>query len=409
LRRLARTTGLRLSPVLVAVALLATSGAGATVALTGLDAPAAAPPAAAGGLVLAPPADQPVAAAADVPVSPVPAAPSPAASAAPAKASAPAPRAPAAGPQPTVAPLKALLVPDLMVEVPGGLTAAQLQALGRLRGVTGTTVLDLGTAKLAGGTARVAGVDPSTFRAFTPKETASSDALWASVARGELAPSYALLRKRNLGLGKDATVTAARPVRKRIGAVAAYAVPGVDLVVDRAVAAGLGVRPSTAVLITAPKRKITALRKAVRRVAPGAEVTVLRAEAVQAASVAGKPRTYRELYIQSARYCSGLSWTILAAIGQIESGHGRNMGPSSAGALGPMQFMPATWQWAGVDGDRDGDTDVMDPFDAVPSAALYLCRHGANRGSEGLYDAIFAYNHADWYVQKVLGLAAKYR
>ncbi|MCW2667829.1 MAG: hypothetical protein JWN57_2791, partial [Frankiales bacterium] len=51
MRRLARTTGLRLSPVLVAVALLATSGAGATVALTGLDAPAAAPPAAAGGLV----------------------------------------------------------------------------------------------------------------------------------------------------------------------------------------------------------------------------------------------------------------------------------------------------------------------------------------------------------------------
>jgi hypothetical protein len=45
----------------------------------------------------------------------------------------------------------------------------------------------------------------------------------------------------------------------------------------------------------------------------------------------------------------------------------------------------------------------------VPSAAGYLCRFGANRGPEGLYNAIFAYNHADWYVQKVLGVAAQYR
>ncbi|MGI8536387.1 MAG: lytic transglycosylase domain-containing protein, partial [Mycobacteriales bacterium] len=124
---------------------------------------------------------------------------------------------------------------------------------------------------------------------------------------------------------------------------------------------------------------------------------------------AGKPRNYRELYIDSARYCKGLSWTVLAAIGQVESGHGRNLGPSSAGALGPMQFLPSTWAAYGVDGDRDGRADIMNPFDAVPSSAAYLCRFGANRGPDGLYNAIFAYNHADWYVQKVLGLAAQYR
>jgi membrane-bound lytic murein transglycosylase B len=51
----------------------------------------------------------------------------------------------------------------------------------------------------------------------------------------------------------------------------------------------------------------------------------------------------------------------------------------------------------------------MNPYDAVPAAALYLCRAGATQGEQGLYDAIFSYNHADWYVKLVLDLAARYR
>jgi membrane-bound lytic murein transglycosylase B len=51
----------------------------------------------------------------------------------------------------------------------------------------------------------------------------------------------------------------------------------------------------------------------------------------------------------------------------------------------------------------------MSPYDAVPSAAGYLCRFGANKGPEGLYNAIFAYNHADWYVKKVLRIADQYK
>jgi len=122
-----------------------------------------------------------------------------------------------------------------------------------------------------------------------------------------------------------------------------------------------------------------------------------------------RPATYRELYMLSAGYCPGLSWKILAAIGQIESGHGRNVGPSSAGALGPMQFLPSTWASYGVDGDGDGKADIMSAYDAVPAAALYLCRNGAGRGGQDLYNAIFNYNHADWYVREVLALAARYR
>ena len=117
-----------------------------------------------------------------------------------------------------------------------------------------------------------------------------------------------------------------------------------------------------------------------------------------------------QLYQESAaRYCPGLSWTVLAAIGEVESGNGANVGPSSAGALGPMQFMPSTWQVWGTDGfGNTGAPNIMNPFDAVPSAAGMLCADGAAKGGSSLYGAIFAYNHADWYVNEVLAIAREY-
>ncbi|HEU5034582.1 MAG TPA: lytic transglycosylase domain-containing protein [Mycobacteriales bacterium] len=118
--------------------------------------------------------------------------------------------------------------------------------------------------------------------------------------------------------------------------------------------------------------------------------------------------TYLALYHHAADTCSGLSWTVLAAIGQVESGHGRNPSTSYAGAMGPMQFLPSTFQSYGVDGDHDGQLDIMDPADAIFTAAHYLCANGAGRGSQALSRAIWHYNHADWYVQMVLTLAGRY-
>ncbi len=116
----------------------------------------------------------------------------------------------------------------------------------------------------------------------------------------------------------------------------------------------------------------------------------------------------RALYQQAALTCPGLPWGVLAGIGQVETDHGANKNVSSAGAMGPMQFMPATWEAYGVDGDGDGKADILNQTDAVYSAAHYLCSNGGGN-SASLYKAIFAYNHSSYYVNTVLRLAAQYK
>lgn len=306
-----------------------------------------------------------------------------------------------------VAPLGALRPPDLLVALQHPLAAAQLDALRRVPGTRALTVLDAGPVLVAGRSARAVGVDPSEFRAFTPRATAASDALWQVVGRGELAPTYGFARVGKLPLGGSVGVQGRSAVRDRIGAVAVFGVPGVDLVVNRPAARSMGLPAGTGALVAAPERGIADLQRDVLAAVGGAAtITVMRPAVVTAYK--GKPRNYRELYVASAHYCPGLSWKVLAAIGQVESNHGRDAGPSSAGALGPMQFLPSTWADSGIDGDGDGKADINNPFDAVPSAALYLCRAGAGQGGRSLYDAVFAYNHADWYVKLVLDLAARY-
>jgi hypothetical protein len=102
---------------------------------------------------------------------------------------------------------------------------------------------------------------------------------------------------------------------------------------------------------------------------------------------------------QAAGIQYGIRWEVLAAINEIETDYGRNLNISSAGALGWMQFMPATWDMYGVDANGDGEKDPFNPVDAIFAAARYLRAAGADKD---LYRAIFAYNHADWYVESVL-------
>ena len=86
---------------------------------------------------------------------------------------------------------------------------------------------------------------------------------------------------------------------------------------------------------------------------------------------------------------------MLAAINKIETGFGTNLNVSSAGAVGWMQFLPSSWETYGLDANGDGRKDPYNPVDAICAAAHYLKIAG---GQKDLYDAILAYNHADWYV-----------
>lgn len=108
---------------------------------------------------------------------------------------------------------------------------------------------------------------------------------------------------------------------------------------------------------------------------------------------------------QGAAQAYGVPWSVLAAINKIESNFGRNMGPSSAGAIGWMQFMPDTWSRWGVDANGDGIANPWDAEDAIYSAARYLAATG---GQTDIRAAVFAYNHAQWYVDEVMQLAQQY-
>jgi hypothetical protein len=129
------------------------------------------------------------------------------------------------------------------------------------------------------------------------------------------------------------------------------------------------------------------------------------------------PTKYLVLYRQAAERCPGLSWAVLAAVGKVESDHGRSRLPgvrsgwNRAGAAGPMQFgigvgrAGNAWARYGGDFDRDGHPSVYDPGDAIPAAAGYLCDHGAPRR---LDRALYAYNPSWAYVTRVQRLARGY-
>lgn len=108
---------------------------------------------------------------------------------------------------------------------------------------------------------------------------------------------------------------------------------------------------------------------------------------------------------QAAGQAYGIPWSVLAAINKVESDFGQNMGPSSAGAIGWMQFMPDTWARWGTDANGDGLADPWNAEDAIYSAARYLAATG---GASDIAAAVFSYNHAQWYVDQVLQLAQQY-
>jgi Transglycosylase SLT domain len=303
-----------------------------------------------------------------------------------------------------------IFLPDLLVIEPNGLGASQLKKLAKIGGVGNLIAADGAAIKIGRHRVNVLGVDPQQFRSWTPLATASDQRLWTALGRGHFVASTALAKRLRLHPGSRYRMTGGGQQDLIFGGSAPLGVSGIGALVSNKATPRLGLIPGVLALISAPGASMGRLTKAVRGIT-GQKATIisLRQLPVDRSTSGTRPGSYPELFKESAaRYCPGLSWTVLAAIGQIESGDGSNMGPSTAGALGPMQFLPSTWQVYGISAfGRTGPPNIMDPFDAVPSAARLLCANGGSTAA-GLRGAIFAYNHATWYVNEVLALAQQY-
>lgn len=317
-------------------------------------------------------------------------------------------------------PLPQVVLPDLFAVAPLGVTAAQFGKLSKLGYVRSLTAVDGGEVKVNGHPVSTIGVNAAIFRSWAPPQTAARQQIWTALARGELMTTAEAATKLGLRAGKRYEISGASRAHITFGGTASFGIPGVDAVVNKRASRSLGLLPGIAVLISAPGADLTRLEARVRGVlGRGTKFVSLRPSKhtvqqerlpVDTQVATGRPSNYLELYRSAAKvYCPGLSWTVLAAIGQIESGDGQNPGPSSAGALGPMQFLPSTWaRWGITAFGEPGRPNIMDPYDAVPSAALYLCSYGAAQGGAALSRAIYGYNHAAWYVAEVLALAQEY-
>jgi Transglycosylase SLT domain len=309
-----------------------------------------------------------------------------------------------------------IILPDLLIVAPSGLTGQHLAALNKISGVKNMIAFDGAQIKAGNRPVNVIGVNPATFRSWVPLQTASNQAFWTALASGKFVASPAARSRLGLRRGDSYPLTGRTRQTVAFGAAASPGITGVDLLVNTQTSRQLGLVHRVAALISAPGDSLATLIAKVRTVlGPSGTIISLRQQPQQqlpAAKVSSSqlPATYLQLFQESAaQYCPGLSWTVLAAIGQIESGDGANNGPSASGALGPMQFLPSTWAIWGIDGfGQSGPPDIMNPYDAVPSAARLLCADGAAAGGSALSSAIFDYNHADWYVNEVLALAREY-
>lgn len=182
------------------------------------------------------------------------------------------PTAQAASPAP-VAPLTSIRRPHLFVVADGPLSSAVVARVAQVAGVRAVERADAAEVVLDGKRVQTLGVDPSTFRAFTPRPTARSDRLWRDVAAGEIAVSFVLGNDGGMSLGKTVTTGS---LSLRVGAYATMGMGAIDAVVSRPTARALGIPQDNALVVSAPRADSARLRRTLLRVLPrGSQVVTV--------------------------------------------------------------------------------------------------------------------------------------
>jgi cell wall-associated NlpC family hydrolase len=168
-----------------------------------------------------------------------------------------------------VAPLRKTVTPHVLIASAQTIPADVVEKVRHEKGVQAVEVVDAARALVAGKRVGVMGVEPSTFRAYTPEASAKSDALWRNIAGGDVAISFTM--------GKDGGVPLAswtqiggtsHQTSVRVGAYATMGIGQVDAVVSRATAKAIGMPSGNALLVSAPHTNVTKLRKTLAKVLP---------------------------------------------------------------------------------------------------------------------------------------------
>jgi hypothetical protein len=172
------------------------------------------------------------------------------------------------------------------------------------------------------------------------------------------------------------------------------------------VVAGVTALPTTLSPKTAPRRQATA----VAAIKQADSLGIVAVPAPSPYAMQTIPLRYLKMYVKVGHEY-GLDWTMLAAVGQIESESGTSQlagvasGTNAAGAAGPAQFEAVTWQRFGVDADGRGQISPYDPLDAITSMAAYLKASGA---PQNWNQALLTYNHSQRYANSVIALARRF-
>jgi peptidoglycan DL-endopeptidase CwlO len=158
---------------------------------------------------------------------------------------------------------------DLLVAGAQTLAPDLIAKLRKVKGVKAVEVVDAAQALVAGNRVGLLGVDPVTFRAYTPKPTADSDQLWRNIAGGDVAVSFLLGKDGGVALGSEVPVGGAtRQTQTRVGALATMGISNVDAVVSHATAKLIGMSSGNALLISAPKARQAQLNQWLNKLLP---------------------------------------------------------------------------------------------------------------------------------------------